>query len=133
MVYDIKATNKDDRRKTRGCQTLVQVCKEWKITAANLSHISCSGDERKAGIRVPLLEATSLVNGNVSIFSADSHTTTLKGQAKFGNMSAHSLRTVIRIRGCQDANETFMRVSDYVTRMKALSRGCITDCQTCAS
>ena len=139
-VYDLKNTDKEERRKTTGCQALVRACMqmktlEWKVTAAHLSHVNCSGGERKAGIRVLLPEAEAIVNSNTSI-SADALTKTLKGQTNFGNMSARTanrLRSLIRTGGRQEADETYMRVADYLRQLKALSGGSVTDCQVCAS
>ena len=75
-VYDLKATDKEERRQTTGCQALVRAymqtkTQEWKVTAAHLSHANCSCGERKAGIRVFLPEAEAIVNGNTSITSSD--------------------------------------------------------------
>ena len=106
-----------------GCRALVWAYMktktgEWKITPAHLSHTNCSDGERNPGVRVLLPEATTIVNGNAST-SADSLTKTFNDQTNFGNMSARTanrLRSLIRTGGRQEADETYMRMTDYLRR-----------------
>ena len=95
---------------------------EWNITAVHLSPTNCSGGERKAGIRVLLPEAAAIVNVNASI-SADAFTKTLKGQPITSEtcqlVQKISREKLIRTGGRQEADETYMRVADYLRQLKA--------------
>jgi len=47
--------------------------------------------------------------------------------------TTNRLRSFIRTGSSQEADETYMRLADYLRQLKALSGGSVTDCQVCAS